>query len=95
LIKDTSVAKRLHLRFYNLQRGKKLTIKLGIDTNPPTGSTFEHTNLSCCVGYEVCHQDLIGPSPKAMRTGAVGVPVMPKTGWRLNAEKHPLVGIAW
>jgi hypothetical protein len=80
LIKDISVAKRLHLRFYNLQRGKKLAIKLGIDTNPPTGSTFEHTNLSFSVDYDVCHQDLIGPSPKAIRTGAVGELVTQKKG---------------
>jgi predicted nucleotidyltransferase component of viral defense system len=58
LIKNTSIAKQLNLRFYNQQRGKKLTIKLEIDTNPPAGSSFEYTYLSFPVDYEVCHQDL-------------------------------------
>ncbi len=58
LIKDTSVANQLNLRFYDQKPGKKLTIKLEIDTNPPTGSDFEYTYLSFPVDYEVCHQDL-------------------------------------
>ena len=58
LIKDTSIANQLNLRFYNQQRGKKLTIKLEIDANPPAGSGFEYTYLSFPVDYEVCHQDL-------------------------------------
>jgi predicted nucleotidyltransferase component of viral defense system len=58
LIKDTSIASQLNLRFYDQQRGKKLTVKLEIDTNPPIGSGFEYTYLSFPVDYEVCHQDL-------------------------------------
>ncbi len=58
LIKDTSIANQLNLRFYNQQRGRKLTIKLEIDANPPGGSGFEYTYLSFPVDYEVCHQDL-------------------------------------
>ncbi|WP_438985496.1 nucleotidyl transferase AbiEii/AbiGii toxin family protein [Aequoribacter sp.] len=58
LIKDTSIASQLNLRFYDQQRDKKLTIKLEIDTNPPFGSGFEYTYLSFPVDYEVCHQDL-------------------------------------
>ena len=58
LIKDTSIANQLNLRFYNQQRGKKLTIKLEIDANPPAGSGFGYTYLSFPVDYEVCHQDL-------------------------------------
>lgn len=58
LIKDTSIANQLNLRFYNQQRGKKLTIKLEVDANPPTGSGFGYTYLSFPVDYEVCHQDL-------------------------------------
>ena len=58
LIKDTSIANQLNLRFYNQQRGKKLTIKLEIDANPPAGSGFEYTYLNFPVDYEVCHQDL-------------------------------------
>jgi len=58
LVKDTSIANQLNLRFYNRQRGKKLTIKLEIDVNPPAGSDFEYTYLSFPVDFEVCHQDL-------------------------------------
>ena len=58
LIKDTSIANQLNLGFYNQQRGRKLTIKLEIDINPPAGSSFEYTYLSFPVDYEVCHQDL-------------------------------------
>ena len=58
LIKDTSIANQLNLRFYSQQRGKKLTIKLEIDANPPADSGFEYTYLSFPVDYEVCHQDL-------------------------------------
>ena len=58
LIKDTSIANQLNLRFYNQQRGRKLTIKLEIDANPPAGSSFEYTYLGFPVDYEVCHQDL-------------------------------------
>lgn len=58
LIKDSSIASQLNLRFYNHQSGKKLTIKLEVDTNPPLGSGFDYTYLSFPVDYEVCHQDL-------------------------------------
>ncbi|MDT8385673.1 MAG: nucleotidyl transferase AbiEii/AbiGii toxin family protein [Gammaproteobacteria bacterium] len=58
LIKDTSIANQLNLSFFNNQRGKKLTIKLEIDANPPRGSGFEFTYLDFPVDYEVCHQDL-------------------------------------
>jgi len=58
LIKDTSIANQLNLRFYNQKSDKKLTVKLEIDANPPAGSDFEYTYLSFPVDYEVCHQDL-------------------------------------
>jgi predicted nucleotidyltransferase component of viral defense system len=58
VIKDTSIANQLNLRFYNQRPGKKLTIKLEIDTNPPAGSDFEYTYLNFPVDYEVCHQNL-------------------------------------
>jgi predicted nucleotidyltransferase component of viral defense system len=48
LMKDTSIANQLNLRFYNKQRGKKRTIKLEIDVNPPTGSGFGYTCLIPC-----------------------------------------------
>lgn len=58
LVKNTSIANQLNLRFYNQQCGKKLTIKLEIDANPPAGSDFEYTYLSFPVDFEVCHQAL-------------------------------------
>ena len=58
LIKDTSIANQLNLHLYNQQQGKKLTIKLEVDTNPPEGSSLGYTYLSFPVDYEVCHQDL-------------------------------------
>jgi len=57
LVKDTSIANQVNLHFYNQQRGKKLIIKLEIDTNPPNGSGFEYSYLSFPVDFEVCHQD--------------------------------------
>jgi len=48
LMKDTSIENQLNLRFYNKQQGKKLTIKLEIDVNPPTGSGFGYTCLIPC-----------------------------------------------
>ena len=58
LIKDDSIANQLNLSFMNNQKGKKLTIKLEIDCNPPPGSGFEYTYLDFPVDFEVCHQDL-------------------------------------
>ncbi|HGG61137.1 MAG TPA: nucleotidyl transferase AbiEii/AbiGii toxin family protein [Gammaproteobacteria bacterium] len=58
LIKDTSIANQLNLRFRNRHPGKKVTIKLEIDVNPPAGSNFEYSYLDFPVDYEVCHQDL-------------------------------------
>lgn len=58
LIKDNSIANQLNLAFMNGQPGRKLKIKLEIDTNPPLGSGFEYSYLDFPVDYEVCHQDL-------------------------------------
>lgn len=58
LIKDTSIANQLNLAFMGGQPGKKLKIKLEIDTNPPEGSGFEYSYLDFPMDYEVCHQDL-------------------------------------
>lgn len=58
VVKDNSIANQLNLAFMNNQPGKKLTIKLEIDTNPPAGSEFEYSYLDFPVDYEVCHQDL-------------------------------------
>jgi hypothetical protein len=48
----------LELSFYRGQEGQKQIIKLEIDVNPPSGSTFEYTYKDFPVDYEVCHQDL-------------------------------------
>ena len=58
LIKDNSIANQLNLSFMNAQPGKKLTIKLEIDSNPPAGSGFERSYLDFPVDFEVCHQDV-------------------------------------
>jgi len=69
LIKDNSIANQLNLSFMDNQRGKKLTIKLEIDSNPPAGSGFEYTYLDFPVDYEVCHQNL--SSNFALKTHAL------------------------
>lgn len=69
LIKDTSIANQLNLSFFNNRRGKKLTIKLEIDTNPPAGSGYEYRYLDFPVDFEVCHQDLA--SNFALKTHAL------------------------
>lgn len=58
LIKDTSIANQLNLRFMDNRSDKKLTIKLEIDSNPPAGSDFDYSFLDFPVDFEVCHQEL-------------------------------------
>ena len=58
VIKDTSIANQLNLDFVNNRSGRKLKIKLEIDSNPPAGSGFDYTFLDFPVDFEVCHQDL-------------------------------------
>jgi len=58
MIKDTSIANQLNMRFMDDLNGRKLTIKLEIDCNPPAGSGFDYTYLDFPVDYEVCHQDM-------------------------------------
>jgi len=58
IIKDTSIANQLNLRFINNQSGRKLKIKLEIDSVPPAGSTFEYSYLDFPVDFEVAHQNL-------------------------------------
>lgn len=59
LLKDNSISNQLNLSFVRGQPGRKLTIKLEIDINPPAGSGFEYTYLDFPLDYEVCHQDLV------------------------------------
>jgi predicted nucleotidyltransferase component of viral defense system len=58
LLKDSSIGNQLNLSFYRGKPGKKLTIKLEIDVNPPAGSRFDYSYLDFPLDYEVCHQDL-------------------------------------
>jgi hypothetical protein len=53
----------------NNQSGRKLTIKLEIDCDPPAGSGFEYTYLDFPVDFEVCHQDM--SSNFALKTHAL------------------------
>ena len=58
LLKDNSVCNQLDLSFYQGHPDKKINIKLEIDVNPPSGSTFEYSYLDFPLDFEVCHQDL-------------------------------------
>jgi len=58
LIKNASIARQLNLEFYNSQGGRKLTIELEIDCNPPAGSILDYSYLDFPMDFEVCHQDL-------------------------------------
>jgi predicted nucleotidyltransferase component of viral defense system len=58
LIKDNSIANQLNLSFMHNDSGRKLTIKLEIDCDPPSGSDFEYRYLDFPVDFEVCHQDM-------------------------------------
>lgn len=69
LIKDASIANQLNLSFMNNQNGRKLTIKLEIDCNPPQGSHFDYAYLDFPVDFEVCHQDI--SSNFALKTHAL------------------------
>ena len=69
LIKDTSIANQLNMRFMDNRSGRKLKIKLEIDTQPPAGSGFDYTYLDFPVDFEVCHQDL--SSNFALKTHAL------------------------
>ncbi len=69
LIKDTSIANQLNLRFMDDLNGRKLKIKLEIDCHPPSGSYFDYSYLDFPVDYEVCHQDV--SSNFALKTHAL------------------------
>jgi len=58
LIKDNSIANQLNLDFMDKYSGRKIKIKLEIDSNPPKGSDYAYTYLDFPVDFEVCHQDL-------------------------------------
>ncbi len=58
MLKDDSVARQLDLSFYRGETGRKLKIKLEIDTGPPAGSGFDYRYLDFPLDFELCTQDL-------------------------------------
>ena len=58
LLKDNSISRQLNLSFYRGDIGRKLKVKLEIDTRPPEGSGFDYRYLDFPLDFEVCHQDL-------------------------------------
>jgi hypothetical protein len=58
MLKDDSIAHQLDLSFYRGETGRKLKIKLEIDTCPPAASEFEYRYLDFPLDFEVCIQDL-------------------------------------
>jgi len=69
MIKDTSIVNQLNMSFMDDLNGRKLTIKLEIDCNPPDGSGFDYSYLDFPVDFEVCHQDV--SSNFALKTHAL------------------------
>ncbi len=57
LLKQNSIGRQLDLSFYRGD-GRKLKIKLEIDTAPPAGSGFAYRYLDFPLDFEVCTQDL-------------------------------------
>ena len=58
VLKNNSFVNQLNLQFYKGHADQKITIKLEVDANPPTGSGFEYTYRDFPTDFEVCHQDL-------------------------------------
>ncbi|AGA89837.1 protein of unknown function (DUF1814) [Thioflavicoccus mobilis 8321] len=69
MLKDDSIARQLDLSFYRGAPGRKLKIKLEIDTCPPGGSGFECRYLDFPLDFELCIQDL--PSNFALKIHAL------------------------
>lgn len=69
VLKNESISNQLNLRFAKKTHSPTLKIKLEIDINPPTGSTFAYTYLDFPLDFEVCHQDL--PSNFALKIHAL------------------------
>lgn len=58
VIKNNSIANQLNLAFVRDHANRKISIKLEIDCDPPTGSGFDYSYLNFPIDFEVCHQDL-------------------------------------
>ncbi len=58
MIKDNSIGRQLDLSFYRGDTGRKLRVKLEVDTCPPGASGFIYHYLDFPLDFEVCAQDL-------------------------------------
>lgn len=69
MLKDDSLGGQLNLQFMNLPQGRKLRIKLEVDTHPPSGSTWDERFHDFPTDFSVFVQDL--PSNFALKLHAL------------------------
>lgn len=69
MLKDDSLGGQLNLKFTDLPPGRKLRIKLEVDTNPPAGSTWDQRFHDFPTDFAVLVQDL--PSNFALKIHAL------------------------
>lgn len=69
MLKDDSLGGQLNLKFSDLPPGRKLRIKLEIDTNPPAGSAWDQRFHDFPTDFPVLVQDL--PSNFALKLHAL------------------------
>ena len=69
MLKDDSLGGQLNLKFADLPPGRKLRIKLEIDTNPPAGSAWDQRFHDFPTDFSVLVQDL--PSNFALKLHAL------------------------
>lgn len=69
MLKDDSLAGQLNLTFTDLPPGRKLRIKLEVDTNPPSGSGWDQRFHDFPTDFSVLVQDL--PSNFALKLHAL------------------------
>lgn len=69
MLKDDSLGGQLNLKFKDLPPGRKLRIKLEVDTNPPAGSVWDQRFHDFPTDFSVLVQDL--PSNFALKLHAL------------------------
>lgn len=69
MLKDESLGVQLNLKFTDLPQGRKLRIKLEVDTNPPVGSAWDQRFHDFPTDFAVLVQDL--PSNFALKIHAL------------------------
>lgn len=69
MLKDNSLGSQLDLKFTDLSPGRKLRIKLEVDTNPPSGSAWSQRFHDFPTDFSVAVQDL--PSNFALKLHAL------------------------